>query len=370
MGISRFSRLPRAGSGRRLLATTFGMMLAAALPIPATHNTARAEAAHDAVLAAIANTKGTFLVYNFGGGNPAPFRNAAGNEYTLDNGGHLMVIKSASSRLRANLLVDTHSGYQSRCESDARARTAEGLWQASETYKPMAAWTTMGKPTFIINANFFDVRGQKGGNWKSTGCTSPLGAYVDTANGSANYNKQVTGTRVYAGKQALSGGDEVWTALATMVFSPGSAPEVIASAGPKDYGYATGPLEGLMDKGVQFVAVSGLKLLLPGFTEQLNDPGPAAARTALGYKSATDELMVFQGGSYTPDNLQDLYRGLGVDKAIALDGGSSSAIVLRRDAGGMWAGYGSPKGNCDTTYTLCDAAGGVGRALPSWLGFS
>ena len=130
------------------------MMLIAALPVPATHNTARAEAAHDAVLAAIANTKGTFLVYNFGGGNPAPFRNAAGSEYTLDNGGHLMVIKSASSRLRANLLVDTHSGYQSRCERDARARTSEGLWQASETYKPMAAWTLMGKPTFIINANF------------------------------------------------------------------------------------------------------------------------------------------------------------------------------------------------------------------------
>ncbi len=245
MGMSHFSRLRRTATGPRLITTALGLMLVAALPIPATHNTARAEAAHDAVLAAIANTKGTFLVYNFGGGNPAPFRNAAGNEYTLDNGGH-------------------------------RARTSEGLWQASETYKPMAAWVAMGKPTFIINANFFDVRGQKGGTWKSTGCTSPLGAYVDTANGSANYNKQVTGTRVYAGKQALSGGDEVWTALATMVFSQGSAPEVVASAGPKDFGYATAPLEGLMDKGVQFVAVSGLKLLLPGFTEQLNDPGPAA----------------------------------------------------------------------------------------------
>lgn len=218
MGMSHFSRLRRTATGPRLITTALGLMLVAALPIPATHNTARAEAAHDAVLAAIANTKGTFLVYNFGGSNPAPFRNAAGNEYTLDNGGHLMVIKSASSRLRANLLVDTHSGYQSRCERDPRARTSEGLWQASETYKPMAAWVAMGKPTFIINANFFDVRGQKGGTWKSTGCTSPLGAYVDTANGSANYNKQVTGTRVYAGKQALSGGDEVWTALATMVF--------------------------------------------------------------------------------------------------------------------------------------------------------
>ena len=44
----------------------------------------------------------------------------------------------------------------------------------------------------------------------------------------------------------------------------------------------------------------------------------------------------------------------------------ASAIVLRRDTGGMWAGAGSPRGSCDTVQVLCDARE---RALPSWLAF-
>jgi hypothetical protein len=78
-------------------------------------------------------------------------------------------------------------------------------------------------------------------------------------------------------------------------------------------------------------------------------------------------MYVFQGGSYTPDQLQDLFRGLGSDSAILLDGGGSSAIVLRREAGGMWAGAGVPKGSCDTYQVLCDSRE---RALPSWLAFA
>ena len=54
-------------------------------------------------------------------------------------------------------------------------------------------------------------------------------------------------------------------------------------------------------------------------------------------------MYVFQGGSYTPDQIQDLFRGLGADNAVLLDGGGSSAIVLRRDTGGMWSGAGSPR---------------------------
>ena len=78
-------------------------------------------------------------------------------------------------------------------------------------------------------------------------------------------------------------------------------------------------------------------------------------------------MYVFQGGSYTPDQIQDLFRGLGSDTAILLDGGGSSAIVLRRDTGGMWAGAGVPDGNCDTRQVLCDSRE---RALPSWLAFN
>jgi hypothetical protein len=329
--------------------------------------TARAADGRELLANAIANTRGSYLVYNFGGGAPAPLLNAGGGWYEMANGGHLMIIKSASQRLAPRLLVDSHSGYQARCERDPRARTGEGLSQASEIYTPLQAWQALGEPTIAINANFFDVRGQKGGSWKSTGCSSPLGAYVDNTRGQGRANTAVTGTIAYAGKQGLSGGNETWSALTTMILPIGAAPFVVSPKAPDDYDAAAPVVQGLMDKGTRFVAVSGLGLLAPGDTGQMNDGGPSAARTAIAYARDKDEVYVFQGGSYTPDQIQDLFRGLGSDTAILLDGGGSSAIVLRRDTGGMWAGAGVPRGSCDTRQVLCDSRE---RALPSWLAFN
>ena len=324
-------------------------------------------AARDQLAQAVDTTRGNYLVYNFGAGFPAPMLNAAGDWYEMTRGGHLMVIKAAAQRLSPRLLVDTHKGFQARCEGTPGARTREGLLQASETYSPLQAWQTLGQPTIAINANFFDVRTQVGGSWKATGCSSPLGAYVDNTGDFGRMNVAVTGTVPYAGKQALSGGDEVWTALSTVILPVGAAPYVVAPKSPTDYDVAAGEIARLVDSGTRFVAVSGLKLLAPGDTGQLNDPGPSAARTALAYSRENDELFVFQGGSYTPDQVQDLFRGLGSDTAVLLDGGGSSAIVLRRDTGGMWAGAGSPRGSCDTMQVLCDARE---RALPAWLAFN
>jgi hypothetical protein len=329
--------------------------------------TARAADARAMLLGAIANTKGAYLVYNFGGEYAAPFRSADGREYTLSNGGHLMTIKNAAGRLNPRLLVDTHSGYQSRCERDPRARTGEGLWQASETYPPLQAWKVLGQPTIAVNANFFDVRSQKGGSWRDTDCSSPLGAYVDNTRGQGRANAAVTGTLAYAGKQGLSGGNEHWSALATMILPVGGAPYVVMPRAPDDYDAASPEIKKLVDQNTRFVAVAGIGLLAPGDTGQLNDNGPSAARTAVGYNSAADQLYVFQGGSYTPDNMQDLFRGLGAENAVLLDGGGSSAIVLRRDTGGMWSGAGVPRGSCDTRAVLCDSKE---RALPSWLAFN
>src|SRR4051812_29748330 len=342
-------------------------MLCATLATTAGVPTARAADARDLLAGAIAGTRGSYLVYNFGGGNPAPMLNAGGSWYDMTSGGHLMIIKAASQRLTPRLLVDSHSGYQSRCERDPRARTGEGLWQASEIYTPTQAWQALGQPTIAINANFFDIRGQKGGSWKSTGCSSPLGAYVDNTRGQGRANVAVTGTVAYAGKQGLSGGGESWSALSTMILPIGSAPYVVSPSGPQDYDAASPVIQGLLDKGTRFVAVSGIGLLAPGDTGQLNDGGPSAARTAIAYSKNKDEMYVFQGGSYTPDQMQDLFRGLGSDTAVLLDGGGSSAIVLRRDTGGMWAGAGVPDGNCDTRQVLCDSRE---RALPSWLAFN
>ncbi|MCB0923516.1 MAG: phosphodiester glycosidase family protein [Mycobacterium sp.] len=323
-------------------------------------------AARDQLAQAIAATRGSYLVYNFGSGFPAPMLNAAGNWYELNNGGHLMIVKAASQRLSPRLLVDTHQGYQARCERTPGARTREGLAQAAETYTPLQAWQVLNRPTIAINANFFDVRAQQAGSWKSTGCSSPLGTYVDNTGGQGRANLAVTGTIAYAGKQALSGGDEVWTALSTLILPVRGAPSVVTPTSPTDYDAASPVINQLVSNGTRFVAVAGLKLLAPGDTDQLNDPGPSAARTAVAYTRSKDEMYVFQGGSYTPDQIQDLFRGLGSDTAVLLDGGGSSAIVLRRDTGGMWTGAGSPRGSCDTMEVLCDAKE---RALPAWLAF-
>ncbi len=97
---------------------------------------------------------------------------------------------------------------------------------------------------------------------------------------------------------------------------------------------ATPVVQDLLNKNEKFVAVSGIGLLSPGNTGQLHDGGPSAARTALAYARQKDEMYIFEGGNYTPDNMQDLFRGLGSDTAVLLDGGGSSSIVLRRDTGG------------------------------------
>jgi hypothetical protein len=168
----------------------------------------------------------------------------------------------------------------------------------------------------------------------------------------------------------LSGGNEHWSALTTMIMPTHGGPSVVWPKGGRDGGDydAAGPvITDMVNRGEQFVAVSGLGLLSPQNTGQLNDGGPSAARTTVAYSHRKDEMYVFQGGSYTPDNIQDLFRGLGSDNAILLDGGGSSAIVLRRDTGGMWAGAGVPKGNCDTRQVLCDSHE---RALPSRLAFN
>ena len=359
--VANFSRVT-AGVTKIAAATLCALVaIVASAPVAAAAN------ARELLANAIANTRGSYLVYNFGSGFPAPMLNAGGNWYEMNNGGRLMIIKAASERLAPRLLVDSHNGYQARCERDPRARTGEGLLQASEIYSPLQAWQALGQPTIAINANFFDVRGQQGGSWKSTGCSSPLGAYVDNTRGLGRTNAAVTGTLAYAGKQGLSGGNENWQVLSTMILPVAGAPFVVPPKSLDDFDAASPVITGLIDKGTRFVAVAGMGLLAPGDTGQLNDPGPSAARTAIAYVRDRDEMYVFQGGSYTPDQIQDLFRGLGSDTAVLLDGGGSSAIVLRRDTGGMWAGAGSPRGSCDTMAVLCDSRE---RAQPAWLGFN
>ena len=66
-----------------------------------------------------------------------------------------------------------------------------------------------------------------------------------------------------------------------MILPVGGAPYVVLPKAPDDYDAASPVIQGLLDKGARFVAVSGLGLLAPGDTGQLNDGGPSAARTAI-----------------------------------------------------------------------------------------
>ena len=331
--------------------------------------TAQAADGRELLANAIANTHGSYLVYNFGGGHPAPMLNAGGSWYEMSNGGHLMIIKSASQRLAPATAGRLAPGYQARCERDPRAPApAKGCWQASEIYTPLQAWQALGQPTIAINANFFDVRGQKGGSWKSHRMQFAAGrlrrqhprAGPRQRRGHRHRRLRGQAGPVRRRRELERAGHD----------DPAGRRRAVSSCRPErpdDYDAASPVIQGLLDKGARFVAVSGIGLLAPGDTGQLNDGGPSAARTALAYSRTSDEMYVFQGGSYTPDQIQDLFRGLGSDTAVLLDGGGSSAIVLRRDTGGMWAGAGVPEGNCDTRQVLCDSRE---RALPSWLAFN
>jgi hypothetical protein len=49
--------------------------------------TAKAADGRELLANAIATTRGSYLVYNFGGGAPAPMLNAGGGSYEMSNGG-------------------------------------------------------------------------------------------------------------------------------------------------------------------------------------------------------------------------------------------------------------------------------------------
>ena len=93
---------------RRFVAGAAALTLCATLATTAGAPTAGAASGRELLANAIANTRGSYLVYNFGGGHPAPMLNAGGGWYEMDNGGHLMIIKGASQRLSPRLLVDSH----------------------------------------------------------------------------------------------------------------------------------------------------------------------------------------------------------------------------------------------------------------------
>jgi len=74
----------------------------------------------------------------------------------------LIIIPGASHAESSNpllvpaLLPDTHTGPDKRCEDNNDAWTdSHKVKQASELRTPAEAWLAMGKPTIMLNANYF-----------------------------------------------------------------------------------------------------------------------------------------------------------------------------------------------------------------------
>src|SRR6202030_816990 len=100
---------------RRIAACGAGTALCLTLATSTGEPVARVEA-RELLASAIANTQVSYLVYNFGGGHPAPMLNAGGSWYDGSSGGHLMIITGASQWISPHLLVDSHRGLHATCE--------------------------------------------------------------------------------------------------------------------------------------------------------------------------------------------------------------------------------------------------------------
>ena len=279
-----------------------------------------------------------------------------------------MTIKSAAGRLHPRLLVDSHQGSQARCERDAGARTGEGLWQASEIYAPLEAWQALGQPTIAINANFFDVRGQKGGSWRDTKCSSPLGAYVDNTRGQGRANAAVTGTLAYAGKQGLSGGGENWSSLATMILPAGGAAVCrhAEGAGRLRLGVAGDPEAARPERSVSSRSPASACSL-----RETRASSTTAGRARRGPRSRTTGPATSCTSSRAAVIRPTRYRTCSAGWAPTTPCCWTAAARRRSCCGATPAECGAapgfPKGSCDTQQVLCDSRE---RALPSWLAFA
>ncbi|MGF7123565.1 phosphodiester glycosidase family protein [Rhodococcus sp. AG1013] len=337
---------------------------------------------------AVAAAGGSPVVYQFGPDFRLPMQRADGSVYDMGTDSRLIVIPGASrSPLTSELLVDRKAGDSLRCEATPTA-VAGGIQQTSELYPPVDAWNRMGQPAIAINTNFFDVRPQsEGTSWARSGCSSPLGTYYDTHLATRSLDFSKFWDRYFVGSEGLSdGAGQVWSPLSTFFVVDDNVAglpmpvsfELHDAEGPFSNEETRRRVDQLELGGREFTAFAGIKLRGPaGEFQFVDNPIRRAARTAIGYNTARDQLYILQGGSNEPDgftlgNVQDLYRALGADLAVGLDGGGSSALVVNKAAGIPWAGQGinagiAPLGSCpEAPDAYCSP--GPKRPVPGWLG--
>lgn len=339
-------------------------------------------------------SNGNLVVYQFDTNNPIP--SAPQNEQgkLLKQPGWLLVLNNASnSRNEMNLsyalLPDSHKGPEKRCEDDPKAIAADGTRETSELYTPVEAWGVLSKPSVVFNANYFDVRPQGAGTkWQSNKCSVPLGIYFDNHPVSATSNEAITGDKYFAGpKQYLDGNGKSSIVDAFFVADGSTNPgrtdvTYTLVAGDKSATAIFENANNLIKTGQQFVAFSGTALI-PFYTRDdvtANQPDAGTSSTTrigIAYLKGTDQLMIFEGGSYrngiTRAELAGIFNAFGAQSAMELDGGGSAAVAVAKGAA-KWAGASTsePAGACPGNGVICSditQSSGEPRPVPSWASF-
>ena len=292
--------------------------------------------------------------------------NAGGGWYEMNSGGHLMTVKSASSRLNPRLLVGTPSGFRPAVNV---IRERAPVKDCGRPRRSSRRWRLAGARAADDCDQRELLRRARPEGWvvARPECSSPLGAYVDNTRGQGRANAAVTGTLASPASRACRAAVKIGRA-ATMILPVGGAAVC---------GDAEGPERLRLGLAGDSEAARPGRAICGGNRHRSADPGRhrpterRRARARPARRSATTEAndrdVRFQGGSYTPDQIQDLFRGLGCRQCRAAGRrrlvGDRAAARHRRNV----AGAGCPKGNCDTRQVLCDSRE---RALPSWLAFS
>ncbi|MBO1361703.1 phosphodiester glycosidase family protein [Acetobacter sacchari] len=249
-------------------------------------------------------------------------------------------------------------------------------------------------PTVVINANYFDVRAQGNGiTWATNKCSRPLGVFYDNNPGHVNndYGSYDGNDQYLAGPPYFIGKTiSEKSPVQSMIFFMGND-----YTNPSSYDSYNRQIDIVENNALtdlnfkarigkapynyddaRFTAISGAELL-PNLSSSSADAGDgpdsggkSTTRIAIAYKKSTDQLFIFEGGGYTSGvtrtNLASLFKALGSDVALELDGGGSASVVVNSNQA-RWAGATTtaPQSGCALAgYTCSKPTQPDGNARP------
>lgn len=328
-----------------------------------------------------------FRAYPNSRGFQVPMQTDNGELCSLRQPGTLLVVQKAVgntlSQLVPYMLGDTHTGPAIRCEKnpDAKVGTTE---EFAELYMPVQAWGRLGGPDFAININYFDVRDQLNGNtWKETQCSTPLGVYYDNdpsgpTGGTHNQpEKYLAGPAYFVDKENNRAPVDTFFWLHGIAGKPSANQFSMVRTTQEDAKNVIETAAALERKGGIFTAFSGTALIPFHQSDIAPDSGgQKTTRIGIGYNRESDQLYVFEGGTYRDgvdrEELAAIFRALNAAPAMEIDGGGSAALIIKNGSA-KWGGDEKPPSSCTNSGAWCSPVtqqDGTARPVPSWLGLN